>query len=380
MPTRLRPGSTTSASARPAPLTVTGHFTKKLTSGGGLRLHQRLGHQRAPQLLANSSDQHVRIPGNMKPHGVAVHPSPTLRAAVGWLSPVTATIRVEAAVTHAHPECGNGVTWSLELRRGSTRGGSPRAWRRGARKSKVGPIEGARHPGRRPRLARDRPPRRQPLLRPDRDRPEARRGRRRRRGPGTSPATSRATSSPATPTPTAWATRASGTSTPSPTRAAPRPGRSSPPARSWPAGKPRRTPTRSIGSPRRRNGCSPRASPPRRTAPTRRSIVSSVARRPVARRRSSAIGPASLPDRRTDDGRDATWGLDPSTFGKHPSGQAIDAASLCVRAPSVITFRLPAELAEGAELVATGALDQDSGAEGSVQLEVVAGRPPEQPV
>ena len=38
--------------------------------------------------MANSSDQHVRIPGNMKPHGVAVHPSPTLHAAVGWRSPI----------------------------------------------------------------------------------------------------------------------------------------------------------------------------------------------------------------------------------------------------------------------------------------------------
>ncbi len=31
----------------------------------------------------------------MKPHSVAVHPSPTLRAAVGWRSPVTASFRVE---------------------------------------------------------------------------------------------------------------------------------------------------------------------------------------------------------------------------------------------------------------------------------------------
>ena len=28
--------------------------------------------QELPALLANSSDQHVRIPGNMKPHGVTV--------------------------------------------------------------------------------------------------------------------------------------------------------------------------------------------------------------------------------------------------------------------------------------------------------------------
>ncbi len=62
-------------------------------------------------------------------------------------------------------------------------------------------------------------------------------------------------------------------------------------------------------------------------------------------------------------------------FGKHPNGKAIDAASLCVRAPSVIEIRLPADLVAGAELVTTGVLDKVTGAEGTVQLEVVAGRP-----
>jgi len=35
------------------------------------------------------------VPGNMKPHGVAVHPSPKLRVVVGWRSPVATTLRVE---------------------------------------------------------------------------------------------------------------------------------------------------------------------------------------------------------------------------------------------------------------------------------------------
>ncbi len=69
------------------------------------------------------------------------------------------------------------------------------------------------------------------------------------------------------------------------------------------------------------------------------------------------------------------WGLDPALFGKHPGGGAIDADSICVRASSTITIRLPAELVAGCELVATGSLDKDTGAEGSVQLEVVAGQP-----
>ncbi len=69
------------------------------------------------------------------------------------------------------------------------------------------------------------------------------------------------------------------------------------------------------------------------------------------------------------------WGLDPAMFGKHPNGKAIDAASLCVRAPSVITFRLPASLAAGRDLVTRAVLEEETGHEGSVQLELVLGEP-----
>src|SRR5256885_4812134 len=31
------------------------------------------------------------------------------------------SLRVDGVVQHAHPECGNGVTWALELRRGNSR-------------------------------------------------------------------------------------------------------------------------------------------------------------------------------------------------------------------------------------------------------------------
>ncbi len=74
-----------------------------------------------PTVLANSSDQQVRIPGIMNPHAVVVHPTPTQTAAVGWRSPLTGQIRIEARVVHAHPECGNGLAWALELRRGGER-------------------------------------------------------------------------------------------------------------------------------------------------------------------------------------------------------------------------------------------------------------------
>lgn len=63
----------------------------------------------------------------------------------------------------------------------------------------------------------------------------------------------------------------------------------------------------------------------------------------------------------------------PAIFGRHPSGRKIDAASLCVHAPAAITIRLPAESAAGREFVTTAMLEQESAAEGSVQVELVAG-------
>ncbi len=98
-----------------------GRFGSKLARVAGHDFINGWGSNDTPSLMANSSDQAVRIPGNVKPHGVVAHPSPTLQAAVGWQSPLAASVRIEGTVALAHPECSNGVTWSLEVRRGATR-------------------------------------------------------------------------------------------------------------------------------------------------------------------------------------------------------------------------------------------------------------------
>ncbi len=72
-------------------------------------------------VIANSSDQHVRIPGHLNPHSIAVHPSPDRNVIVGWKSHSSSTVAVECSIQHAHPECGNGVAWALELRRGKSK-------------------------------------------------------------------------------------------------------------------------------------------------------------------------------------------------------------------------------------------------------------------
>ena len=69
-------------------------------------------------VLANRSDVSVRIPGVMPPHSIAVHPAPNRAAVIAWVSPDKAAYRIAGDIVHAHPVCGNGVAWRLEVRRG----------------------------------------------------------------------------------------------------------------------------------------------------------------------------------------------------------------------------------------------------------------------
>lgn len=61
-------------------------------------------------------------------------------------------------------------------------------------------------------------------------------------------------------------------------------------------------------------------------------------------------------------------------FGKHPLGHAMKSSELVVQAPSVVEFRIPSKLAFGRTFVATGRLDAKDGREGSVILEAATSR------
>jgi hypothetical protein len=98
------------------PVQVNGHFTKKMLKGGNYDFVKGWGTPDTPSISSNSSDQEVRIPGIARPHTVIAHPSPTLFAAIGWQSPVNGEVRVEARLADAHPECGNGQEWFVQLR------------------------------------------------------------------------------------------------------------------------------------------------------------------------------------------------------------------------------------------------------------------------
>ena len=57
----------------------------------------------------------------MRPHSVGVHPAPNRRAIVSWVSPQATKVQVQSSVQRAHIGCGNGVAWSLQVRRRGTR-------------------------------------------------------------------------------------------------------------------------------------------------------------------------------------------------------------------------------------------------------------------
>ncbi len=361
---------------------IDSYFTNQYSSVSGYDFIKGWGQSETPHLAANSSDQPVRIPGNMKPHSVAVHPSPKLAAVVGWRSPMAGQVRVITAIQHAHPECGNGVTWSLERRRGATRQRLAAGIAQGAKEVRsplldnlavqpgdlisllIGPRDGnhscdltavdlslteVQAGGREWNLARDVSP---DVLagnphadrfgnagvwhfysEPDQGEPL---------GPiipdGSILAKWRAAS-------TMDEKRKLADDVAGLLLAGP--------------------PTAS-------------ASP---DAVLYRQLISLSG--PLFRNQMDSSRPhdatAETPGPESDSARDPNLapavGLDPALFGRHPNGSSIDAASLGVRAPSQIEIRLPADLVEGYELVTTGSLHPATGREGSVQLQALTAKP-----
>ena len=97
--------------------------------------------ERDLSVLANSSDAAVRIPGHMKAHSVATHPSPTHASVIAWRCEQSGSLRINGDIVDAHPECGNGVTWALEVRRGHATETLASGNTKGAEVSKFGPFD-----------------------------------------------------------------------------------------------------------------------------------------------------------------------------------------------------------------------------------------------
>jgi hypothetical protein len=313
----------------------------------------------------------------MRPHGVVVHPSPTLRAAVGWQSPINGSLKIEGTVTHAHPECGNGVTWFVELRRGNSRRQFASGIAQGAKEAKIGPLEGiAVQVGDVISL----------LIGP-------------RDGNHSCDLTN-----------LDFKLNESGVSADK--------------ARTWDlaadvspnvlAGNPHddRLGNKAVWhfytEPDKPTALSPAipagsllskwqaARNREERAKLSTSLQSLLIAAPPSAKESSDFalyqqltslsGPllgkvlgekaepgsdASVPNPEMND---SLWGLDPALFAKHPNGTAADPDSLIVRAPAVLEIRLPAALVAGCELVTTAVLDPGTAQEGSAQVEIIAGQ------
>ncbi|MFO0917332.1 MAG: DUF1592 domain-containing protein [Planctomycetaceae bacterium] len=359
------------------------HFTAKLNQVGGYEFVSGWGTAETPQIVANSSDQSVRIPGNMKAHGVTVHPSPTLATAAGWQSPLAGPVRIEATVTHAHPECGNGVTWSLELRRGATRQRLASGVSQGGQPVKVGPIADIA------------------VLRGDLVSLLI--------GPRDANHSCDLTDielviTSQEPSPRMWSLTKD--VSPSIQTANPHadgfgnagvwhlytePVKDQGPGSVIPAGSVLARWQAANDSTEKRK----LADEVQRLLTTRPPEDANHPDAVLFRQLSSLSGPLFAGARSQKHGADSTAknpgntgpGLDPALFGKSSNGSKIDPADLAMRAPAVIEVRLPKSLLEGSELVATAELPAESAQQGSVQVQISPQRPgagetltPDQPV
>ena len=355
------------------PVHLEGHFTNKISNVSGYAFANGWGSDATPLLVANSSDQHVRIPGNLKPHGVTVHPSPTLQAAIGWRSPITSVVRVEAKVQHAHPECGNGVTWSLELRRGATRQRLRTGISHGAQVVVVEPIENlniqpedvislligprdgnhscdltavdltiksAENGGRVWDLSADVSPDIH-AANPHADRfgnekiwhfyTESNSG------------ASQGAVIPAGSLLSKWQAEKDPATRQTLAEAVQELLLAEPPATKDSPDAQLRRQLRSLNGPLFGGFAKPDTAKSTKAAATKKSPTE--------------------------------WGVDPALFGVHPNGKPVEPGNLCVKAPSIIEVRLPADFAEGYELVASCVLHPESGQEGTAQLQVLTTKP-----
>lgn len=119
-------------------------LTKQMKSTPDYNFIQGWQGEQALSVMANSSDTTVRTPGVIKAHSIATHPAPTRASVIAWRCEKAGTLRIQGDVADAHPECGNGVTWALEVRRGYTSEVLAKGETKGAQVLKMGPFENVR--------------------------------------------------------------------------------------------------------------------------------------------------------------------------------------------------------------------------------------------
>lgn len=325
----------------------------------------------ALSVLANSSDGAVSIPGRMKPLSVATHPSPKLSSVIAWRSPVSGTVKISGNVQDGHTACGNGILYSLELRRGHTRELLAAGESKADTLIPFGPFEnvavsagdvialvidprGSDH-------ACDHTPVNLTLGDGTREwdlakdvAPDILAGNPHADRHGNA-AVWHFLSQPASGA-QAPATLTDSQSLLSKWRQA-----------GDAAGRARIA--EQVAELLRQDGAAGKAGPADRELRSRllafNGPLLGEAWRSAKAQAADVPAPAAAP----------TYGLDPSLLGKHPRGGGVEPTSLCVQAPSVIEVRLPAAMLPGAELVVNGRLHPESTKDASVQMQVLATKP-----
>ena len=363
---------------RPGGTRIEGHMTSPMESAQGYAFIQGWTGADALSVTANSSDREVRVPGLMRPHSVAVHPSPSRRVIVGWRGPVAGTFRVEGLVQHSHIECGNGVSWTLELRRGATRQTLASGVSQGAKEVRFGPFPAVTvGPGDVVCLS----------VGP--------------RDGNHSCDLTRVDLQVTDPRDPARAWSLSGDVSPSILAGNPHADRLGHPG-VW----------HFFSEPEARGGALETTIPEGSLLARWRAAASVDEQRALATalQRLFSSEPAELAKESPDAVLRRQWtslqgpllgavlrgllqepgqglataasvatsgpGPDPALFGSHPvGGPRVAPMDLCVKAPSVVEIRLPAEWAAGGELVATAGLDASAGPEASVQMRILPRRP-----
>jgi hypothetical protein len=344
-------------------------FQQQVKQVGGYEQVAGWGVPETPSVIANASDSDYRVPGMMKGHGIGVHPSPTMQVAIGWKSPIRGSVRVEGKVTHAHPECGNGVVWKLDIRRSITRRTLAEGVSHGATPVSVGPIDSlAVEPGDLVSI----------LVGP-RDGDHAcdltsveitlteSAGEQRVWNLSKDVSSNMLAGNPHADsfgTPTVWhfyqeaVSNASRGLIPAGSLLAKWQDASSPVEKKLLAEEVEKLLV---------NG------PPADAKPDQPDVV-------LYRQLASLGGPLLFRVKMetgtspSQEALPAGVGLESARFGKDLSGVPIDAANLCVQAPSVIEFTLPADLVAGGTLAASATLHETSGKEGSVQVNATSER------
>ena len=102
---------------------VSGLLAAKFAEIGGQKGVPGWGDAAAtPWVIANSDANPRQVLSFRVPaRGLAAHPSPERPVAIGWRSPISATVTIRGRIVDTDPNCGDGIAWTLEIRRGAER-------------------------------------------------------------------------------------------------------------------------------------------------------------------------------------------------------------------------------------------------------------------